>query len=412
VAKALTEASIARLKPGATRREIPDGLLPGLYLQLQPSGAKSWAVRYRFHGKPCKFTIGPAAAFPLAAARDAAREVLQQVARGIDPSWARDERRRAETGEDTFEGVAKLWIERKQRPNNRSWVETARLIGLKPDPEDGKRLVTIKGSLVDKWSRLKIADIRRRDVLPILDDIADRAPYIANRTQAHLHSLFAWALSRDLIEANPVSGIKRQEERSRDRTLSDVEVKRVWEAADKIGWPFGPITKLLILTGARREEIGALRWSEIKEDRIELAGDRTKNGEPHIIPLSESAQAILKHLHRVHGSKLVFTVTGETPVSGFSKCKERLDQLSDVEGWRHHDLRRTVATGLQRLGVRLEVTEAVLGHLSGSRGGVVGIYQRHTFSEEKRHALDLWAQHVMAVVEGRPSDNVVALRSA
>jgi integrase len=382
--------------------------MPGLFHIIQPTGARSWAVRYRLFGKPTKFTIGPYPAFDLKAARAAASEVLQQVARGIDPAKVRDERRRAAADHDTFEAVARLWIERAQRPRNRSWVETARLIGLKPDPEDDKRLVTLKGSLADRWRRRKIDDIGRRDILPVLDAIADRAPYVANRTQAHLHSLFAWAVSRDLIVANPVAGIQRREERSRDRVLSDDELRRVWQAADKLGWPFGAITKLLILTGARREEIGALRWAEVRDDRLELSGDRTKNGKPHIIPLSEPAAAVLKGLHRVHGSKLVFTVTAATPVSGFSKAKDKLDKLSEVTGWRTHDLRRTVATGLQRLGTRLEVTESVLNHISGSRAGIVGIYQRHEWTQEKKAALDAWARYVMALVEGKPA-NVVEL---
>jgi integrase len=202
--------------------------------------------------------------------------------------------------------------------------------------------------------------------------------------------------------------VKPQPEKSRDRVLSDEELKRVWEAAGEIGWPFGPIIRLLILTGARREEIGGLRWSEIKGDRIELSGDRTKNGKPHIIPLSAPAITIIEGLHHVHGSKFVFTVTGETPVSGFSKVADRFESMLALPDWRLHDLRRTVATGLQRLGVRLEVTESVLGHTSGSRAGIVGIYQRHTWSDEKRAALDAWARHVESLVEGKPA-NVVGL---
>jgi integrase len=409
VAKALTAASIEKFKPGAARREIPDGLLGGLYLIVQPSGARSWAVRYRLRGKPTKFTIGAYPAFDLAAARKAAREVLQEVARGGDPARQREERRRAEAADDDFEAVARLWIERDQRPHNRTWLEAARLLGLRPDPEDEKRLVATKGGLVDRWGDRKLADIRRADIIYIMDSIVARGvPYVANRTVGCLRSLFSWCISRDMITANPCIGVKPQPEKSRDRVLDDEELQAVWTAADKLGWPFGPIVQLLILTGARREEIGALRWSEVKGDQIELSGDRTKNGQPHIIPLSAPAIAIIENLHRVHGSKLVFTSTGETPVSGFSKVADRLDAMLGLPDWRLHDLRRTVATGLQRLGTRLEVTEAVLGHTSGSRAGVVGIYQRHDWADEKRAALDAWARHVVALLEGAP-ENVVEL---
>jgi integrase len=345
MAKTLTATAIERLQPGETRREVPDALLPGLYLVVQPSGVRSWAVRYRLHGKSHKFTIGPYPAFDLVAAREAAREALQLVARGTDPGKARDDRRRADAAEDTFEKVARQWIEKVQRPKKRTWDEAARLIGFRPDP-DGK-LVTIKGSPVDRLGDRKLSEIRRRDLLPVLEDIADRAPYVANRTQAYLSSMFAWAQSRDLIEANPVTGIEMQPEDSRDRVLTDDEIRRVWQAAGEVpGHIFGPLTKLLILTGARREEIGGLRWSEIEADRIELAGDRTKNGKPHIIPLSQPALDITQGLRK--GSPFVFTLTGKAPVTGYSRVKDKLDDLSGVTGWRLHDLRRTLATNLRR----------------------------------------------------------------
>ena len=170
-------------------------------------------------------------------------------------------------------------------------------------------------------------------------------------------------------------------------------------------WPFGPLFRLLILTGARREEIGALRWSEIKKDRIELDGSRTKNGQPHTIPLSILAAALIKKLPRLGKSEYVFTTTGETPVSGWSKAKASLDEAvtninrgKTLPGWRLHDLRRTVATGMQRLGISLQVIEAVLGHLSGSRAGIVGVYQRHKFDAEKKAAIGAWAEHVSRLV--------------
>ena len=201
----------------------------------------------------------------------------------------------------------------------------------------------------------------------------------------------------------------------RDRVLSDAELAAVWKAADTLGWPFGPALHLLILTAARREEIGALRWSEIVADKIELTGDRTKNSEPHTIPLSLPAIEIVKHLPHVAESAFVFTTTGKTPVSGWSKAKTLLDRaVADVAGpplpdWRFHDFRRTVATGMQRLGVALQVVESVLGHVSGSRAGIVGVYQRHTFDDETKAALEAWARHVENIVSGKPS-KVLSLR--
>ena len=173
------------------------------------------------------------------------------------------------------------------------------------------------------------------------------------------------------------------------------------------GAPFGQIVKLLILTGARRDEIGGLKWSEIRDDEIHLEGDRTKNGVPHLIPLSAPAQEIVKALD--HHGDYVFS-RYETPVSGYSKAQGRLRRASGIKRhWQIHDIRRTVATGLQRLKVALPVTEAVLGHVSGSRRGVIGIYQRHDYADEKRAALKAWGSHVMSLIEGRAPGKVLPM---
>ena len=187
-------------------------------------------------------------------------------------------------------------------------------------------------------------------------------------------------------------------ETKRDRVLSDGELAAVWQAASKLGWPFGHAVRLLILTGARREEIGGLCWTEVNGETIKLSGERTKNGEPHNIPLSPQATAVLQRVPRIANSERVFSTNGKTSISGWSRAKRQLDDISEVADWRTHDLRRTVATGLQKLGVSLQVIEAVLGHTSGSRSGVVGVYQRHSFDAEKRAALDAWGNHVTELV--------------
>src|SRR5262245_38311632 len=186
----------------------------------------------------------------------------------------------------------------------------------------------------------------------------------------------------------------------RDRVLSDDELLAVWNAAGKIGWPFGDAIRLVILTGARREEIGQLRWSEIDSNEIKLSGARTKNGEPHNIPLSKPALAIVQAGKRIAGSPFVFSSNGTKHIRAWSHAKSRLDELVKIPPWRIHDLRRTAATGLQKLKTPLQVTEAILGHTAGSRAGVIGIYQRHDYADEKRAALEAWGSHVMALVQG------------
>jgi integrase len=174
----------------------------------------------------------------------------------------------------------------------------------------------------------------------------------------------------------------------RDRVLSDSELAQVWSTAAELGWPFGMATQLLILTAARLNEIWQLRWDEIHGDEIRLVGARTKTGQPHIIPLSQAAQAILQAVPKFAGNDFVFAGRN------WSGGKAAIVAKVKIAPWRTHDLRRTVATGLERLGTPLQVTEAILGHVSGSKSGVVGIYQRHSFAAEKREALEKWARHI------------------
>jgi integrase len=412
MAKALTAASIEKAKPNPDKRqEIPDGLLAGLYLIVQPSGSKSWAVRYRRGTKPRKHTLGPYPTLGLLEAREQARKALLRVQAGGDPGLEKKiERRRAIDGKDSFEAVARLFIERHQRKKNRSWREAARLLGIIPDPDerdsdDPKTFVLVKNSITVRWRDQRVSEIKKADIIALLDDTVDRgAPIVANRTLATLRKLFNWSIERDLIEANPCTGVKPPaKEKSRDRVLSDDELGRVWTATEEIGWPFGPLIQLLILTAQRRDEVGALEWSELDLDKAlwTLPRGRVKNDSGHEVPLSPTAVAVIQKLRRINGSKFVFTTNGKTPVSGYPKAKNAIVEKSGVHEWRIHDLRRTVATGLARIGIALPVIERILNHVSGSFGGIVGVYQRHDFAAEMRAALDAWAREVKRIVAAR-----------
>jgi integrase len=317
----------------------------------------------------------------LAEARDAWREARQEVAKGRDPA-----RKDGKAATD-FRGVFEEWLLRDQG-ENRSKALVAR---------------KLEKDVLPFWQHRPISDIGRRDALDVIDRIADRGAVItARRVHAHLHRLFKWAVGRGIIDFNPLASVpKPGSETKRDRVLSDEELVAVWKAADEIGHPYGSIIKLLILTGCRREEIGQLKWSEIDGDKIVLGGQRTKNGEAHIIPLSAPACAIIEDLPRIAGCEFVITHNGVKPVAAWGRAKALIDAIANIAPWVVHDLRRTTATGLQKLGTPLQVTEAVLGHTGGSRAGVVGIYQRHDYANEKRTALEVWGAHVMALVEGR-----------
>jgi integrase len=224
-------------------------------------------------------------------------------------------------------------------------------------------------------------------------------------------ALFSWAVKRGTIPSNPFERVPAAATARRDRVLSDDEIRAIWNATKGMG-SFDAIVRSLLLTGQRREEVSGLTWGELDAglSAWTLPAARSKNGKPHLIPLSPQMEAILGAQIRARETDLVFP--GERGVfSSWSKSKDRLNHRAGVTCWTLHDLCRTVATGLQRLGVRLEVTEAVLNHIAGSRAGIVGVYQRHTWADEKRAALNAWGAHVAAIVEGcNAAGSVTTLR--
>ena len=234
-------------------------------------------------------------------------------------------------------------------------------------------------------------------------------------TLAAVRSLFSWCGAQAILSVSPCAGVKPPTaERSRDRVLSDDELRLVWQAADQVGWPFGPLVQLLALTGQRRDDVGRMQWSEIDiEKRLwALPAGRVKNNQLHQVPLSDAALDVLKGAPQIAGSPFVFTTNGIAPSSAYSKNKRRLDALlpADLPAWRLHDLRRTAASGMARLNINLPVIEKILNHSSGSFAGIVGVYQRHSFADEKRAALEAWGNFVAALVESKPPSKVIRLR--
>jgi integrase len=275
-----------------------------------------------------------------------------------------------------------------------------------------ERLLTRE--VVDKWRGRRLSEIKRADIHNLLDRIADRpAPVVAKKTFAALLGMGNWAVERGIVDVNPFAGIKAPAApRPRDRVLNDAELAALWAAAEALGYPFGPLVQLLILTGQRLREVANASWSE-----IDLAGktwtlpqQRSKNAKAHMVALSPQALAILESLPRIAGERgFVLTTNGRSPVSGFSKARARLGAaLPGAPHWTFHDLRRSMATGLAALGVSIPVIEKVLHHVSGSFSGIVGVYQRHGYLDEQRSALALWGRHVEALAAGEAS-NVIPL---
>lgn len=404
-AKVLTVQSVERYKPVPERRlEIPDATLPGFYLVVQPSGAKSWAIRYRIAGKPRKYTIGTYPVFALADARRVARDALQMAALGRDPYLAKQATAAAAVAaeEDRISRVISLYVERHLKPNGKPrYAEEAEAL--------------LRNHVEPRWGSRRIGEVTRKDVVAMTDALTDGGMTAgANRVFSAARAMFNFALQRELIVTTPFLGLKPPvAETSRDRVLTDAEVRLVWRAADVVGFPFGPMVQVLLLTGQRRDEVARMVRSEIADDLWTIPAPRTKNSLEHIVPLSTVAVSLLGTLPRIAGRPgYIFTRTGSAPISDYSSSKGRLDvamlaiaredatnagqdpKAIHVKPWRLHDLRRTCSTGLAKLGQPIHVVEAVLNHRSGSISGVAAVYNRYQYLAEKRSALEAWSQAV------------------
>ncbi|MGA8690882.1 MAG: tyrosine-type recombinase/integrase [Methyloceanibacter sp.] len=404
MAKKLTQISLEKIRPDPARRlEIPDAGKPGLYLVVQPSGRRSWAVRYRLpDGRTRKLTLIGLPSLPVA--RALAQEALDKVAQGGDP--AREKKISRHKSEDLFRDVAAQFLERHVKPNcRRSYArETERLLAK---------------NVLPLWGDRRIHEIERRDVLDLLDDVVDRIKQggerglTANRVLAAIRKLFSWAIQRGIVAASPVAGVTPPvAEKARDRILTGDEILQFWKATTELGYPFGDLAKMLLLTGQRRNEVAQMTWGELDLDRAlwTLPGERTKNRKPHEVPLSDAAMGIIAAMPRIQtAGGFVFTSNGRTRIANFSRGKTALDSAMHGENhWTLHDLRRTAASGMARLGIALPVIEKALNHSSGSFRGIVSVYQRHSYADEKRNALQAWARFVLSL--NQPAGNVSGCR--
>ena len=409
MAKLLTQLAVKAAKPkrgsaGEVRRaEYPDPGCTGLYLIVQPSGVKSWALRYRFNGKSRKLTLGSASdrGLTLASARKAAVDARCKIEQGIDPVAEKQDaraaaaRRAALQRADSVAGLAEQFLElyAKPRTRARTYRQTEDVL---------HRLV------LPAWRGRSVHDIRRRDVIALIDNIALRnGTQMAGKALAVLGKFFAWLIARDVLDASPCRGVERPAANPpRDRVLDDSEIATLWRACSQVG-AAGAAVRLLLATGCRRGEVFGMCWSEVDTAGLlwNLPRERVKNGVPHTVPLSKQAWDIIAAQPRFVGCDLVFTGDGRRPVGGHSRLKRDLDERTKFsQPWTLHDVRRSVASGMQRLGIRVEVIEQILNHRSGTFRGIVGVYQRHDYLNEKRDALQRWANHVEGLVSGKPAD--------
>lgn len=385
--KKLTPKTIDALQPAVNKRyEVHDQFLPGLHLRVSATGGKVFGVSRRINGRMKRIRIGAYPVVSLADAREKARDILRHIELG----------QYDETSLSVAEPVPCLtlgevvpeFIKLYAKPRNKDWRGTERVL---------QKFAPLFSRPTDQ--------IKRADVVRVLDTIiAGGAPTRANRALAAIKKLMNWCVDRAMIETSPVAALRPPtKEIARDRVLSDDELIAIYGAGASEGFPFEQFLKLLILTGQRRGEVAGMRWPELDLDKgiWTLPAKRAKNATSHIVPLAPLAILILKSVPRFQGSDLVFTTTGDTPISGFGRLKERLDVAVglDAEEWRFHDLRRTMATNMAMMRIQPHIIEAVLNHKTGIVSGVAATYNRHAYLDEKREALELWANKVKDLVD-------------
>jgi integrase len=437
--KTLTSAAVERLKPRpGKRRWVRDSASQSLFLLIQPSGHKSWVMRFRRSGgKISKLALGPldvsgrrdagdpeiGQPLSLVAARRLAAKINSERAAGRDvvaDNNARKHRRRVaieELATNSFAAAVRDYVEDHAR-KLRSGTETARVLGLDPDDLSPRRC-----GLAERWADRSVASISADDLHAAVEEARrvgtpgvevrrnNKSESRARKLHAALSSMFGWLAKRRRVAANLMLTIHGADPApKRDRVLSAVEIAKLWKATDAVAAPFAAVIKLLLLTGARLNEIARLRWDEVSEDlgTISIPGGRTKNKLPFIIFLPPAGRDVVANVKREDGCAYVFTTNGLTPISGWSKTKARIDAEmgSGVPHWQFHDLRRTCATHMAEIGVAPHIVEAALNHVSGAKAGVAGTYNRAAYATEKRAALELWATRVQGIV----SDNVVPIR--
>ena len=428
MAQTLTQAAVEKLKPIAgKRRVIRDGASTALFLVIQPTGHKSWMMRFRRGEGAAKIFLGPldvsrrhdggepqvGQPLTLIEARRLAARINSERASGRDvvaDHRAKKHRQRVavvEAAANSFSVAAKDFIREYAQPKVRGWKELASNLGL-----DAAELSVKPGGLADRWNDRDVRTVDASDLYSVVEESRRFAtPGIAARHEkpsksrarklfAALSQLYTWLLRTRRVTVDPTATLHAPAAPpSRDRVLSTVEIKSFWAATDALPQPFGDALKLLLITGCRRDEIAKLRWDELTDgSSITIPGSRTKNHLAFVIPLPPLARAIIARQTR-DGVFVFSTTGGVAPISGWSKAKTKIDNImGGAVAWVVHDLRRTCATHMAEIGIAPHIVEAALNHISGFRASVAGTYNRAAYAAEKKEALERWEARLQSIV--------------
>ena len=405
VATRFTDRTIAALKPKAERYEVWENGRTGLGVRVSPKGRKSWVFMYRFSGKARRMGLGVYPAVSLASANVKHARAKELLEKGTDPGAQQVERKRAELAAETVADLIEEYLEKWARPRKRSAHEDERIL---------------RKDVLPVWGKRKAKEIRRRDVINLLDEIVERgAPIQANRTLGVVRKMFNFAISRDMVDATPVAMVKAPaKENQRDRVLSVGEIRTLWKGLDKAPMSEGTklVLKLELVTAQRKGEVVGATVSEfdLEECVWTIPAERSKNGQAHRVPLSPLALALIQEARELAGdSPWLFpspSVSGTIRPRSINYGLRKLLPLISVDNVVPHDLRRTAASFMTSLGISRLTVSKILNHVET---GVTSVYDRHGYDAEKRHALEAWAARLEEILSGKPSaGNVVSLATA